>query len=145
MTVKEWLCRVKEIDKEIKELEEQKENALLYSVTTNVQYGGEKVQTSNTNSNEKKILSYIEYAKKLDESIIKLNHIKIEVQKAIDSVADDRLRILLNLRYIQNRTWEYIADKMYYSSMWVSTFLHNKSLSAIEKYLNEHNIPYKDL
>ena len=62
---------------------------------------------------------------------IKKSHIimsKIEV--AVNSVSDERFRTILSMRYLDGRTWEYIADKMNYELRWIY-ILHGRALNKI--------------
>lgn len=62
---------------------------------------------------------------------IKKSHIimsKIEV--AVNSLSDERFRMILSMRYLDGRTWEYIADKMEYNLKWIY-ILHSRALNSI--------------
>lgn len=53
-----------------------------------------------------------------------------EIEQAIESLEDDRLRLLLRYRYISGWTWERIAVEMGYAYRQV-TRLHGKALEEI--------------
>lgn len=54
------------------------------------------------------------------------------VTKTIDKVDDARLHTVLNMRYVQFKTWEQIACDMGCSYQWVCK-LHGIALQAVEK------------
>lgn len=52
------------------------------------------------------------------------------IEVAINSVSDERFRMILSMRYLDGRTWEYIADKMNYELRWIY-ILHGRALNKI--------------
>lgn len=53
-----------------------------------------------------------------------------EIESAIESVKDDRLRLLLRYRYIDGLTWEKIAARMHLDYRWVLR-LHGRALGRL--------------
>ena len=66
----------------------------------------------------------------LAEAQRKLARARISIERAISTVAEDRLQRLLRYRYIDGMTWEAIAVKMSYSYMQIYR-LHKKAKSEI--------------
>ena len=63
----------------------------------------------------------------------KLNDVislRIEIERAINSLDEPRERLLIRLRYIEGRKWEQIALDMEYDYYWVLK-LHKKALNKI--------------
>lgn len=60
----------------------------------------------------------------------KLARARISIERAINTVAEDRLQMLLRYRYIDGMTWEAIAVKMSYSYMQVCR-LHGLALEKM--------------
>lgn len=56
--------------------------------------------------------------------------LRLEIERIISGVCDERLRLLLELRYIDGLTWEKVADKMSIEYRWVLR-LHKKALNAL--------------
>ena len=56
--------------------------------------------------------------------------LRLEVNAAIQTVPDDRLRYLLERRYVDGRTWEQIALDMDLTYQWTCA-LHKKALDLI--------------
>ena len=82
-------------------------------------------------------------AQKLDELSGKLRSddiaaAKAEVEKAIAEVTDDLQRELLTLRYIQGKTWDDIAEVLYFEPDSKGIYkLRKKALSTIENQLTK--------
>ena len=136
MTVKQWLNRGYRINEEINELIKEQKQALLQATSTALCGGeGEKVQSSNGNTTERRFVNYAAYSETIDKRIDELYAVKNEILTAINTVADNTLRELLILRYIKFYTWEEIAVKMGYTFQWAHV-LHKRALQNIEKILN---------
>lgn len=65
------------------------------------------------------------------DEVTALCALKREINDAIDAVADERLRTLLELRYRARMTWEQIAQEMHYDVRWVY-HLHGLALQQIK-------------
>lgn len=53
------------------------------------------------------------------------------IEAAINSLTDERFCMILSMRYLDGRTWEYIADKMNYNLKWIY-ILHERALNKIK-------------
>ena len=62
---------------------------------------------------------------------------KNEILQTVNQVESATLRRLLIKRYIQNLTWEKIAEQLNYSYKHVVHILHPKALSAIKRVLEK--------
>lgn len=69
-------------------------------------------------------------ANDLEEQAVRMRKAMKQVQSAIQTVPDETLRLLLELRYINGYTWEQIAVKMNYSYVHVCR-LHGAALNQI--------------
>ena len=132
MTAKQWLNRGYRINEEIDELMREQKQALLQATSTALG-GGEKVQSSNENTVERRFVNYAAYSETIDKRIDELYSIKNEILAAINEVEDNTLRRLLILRYIKFYTWEEIAEKMNYSYVHVVHNLHPKALKRVNR------------
>lgn len=132
MTAKQWLNRGYRINEEIDELMREQKQALLQATSTALG-GGEKVQSSNENTVERRFVNYAAYSETIDKRIDELYAVKNEILTAINSVDDNTLRELLILRYIKFYTWEEIAEKMNYSYVHVVHNLHPKALKRVNR------------
>lgn len=66
----------------------------------------------------------------LEEQAVRMREAMKQVQSAIQTVPDETLQLLLELRYINGYTWEQIAVKMNYSYVHVCR-LHGAALNQI--------------
>ena len=64
------------------------------------------------------------------EQIKKAHIIMSKIEVAVNSLSDERFRMILSMRYLDGRTWEYIADKMNYELRWIY-ILHGRALNKI--------------
>jgi hypothetical protein len=55
-----------------------------------------------------------EYAKVLTETKACLITKKAEAENLINGITDDEIRLICKLKFIDLRSWNYIADKMHY-------------------------------
>lgn len=129
--VKLWLQRGRYLNREINALLDAKRRAFDLACA----FGGglgEKVQTSPTNSQERRLLSLAEYELEIDRQIDKLYRITEEIRQVIEKVEDSTLRVLLIERYINCKTWEQVAEEVDKEVRWVYE-LHKKALVAVKK------------
>lgn len=55
---------------------------------------------------------------------------RLEIQQALDTVQDAKLRTLLELRYIFGLRWEDVSERMHMDSRWLRR-LHHRALDAV--------------
>lgn len=137
MTTKEWLSRGKWVEKEIYALEQAQEEALALATRTTAGADGERVDGGGGNSSERAMVSYAdkaaEYAELIDNKIRELVSIKLEITRAIAHVEEDRLRLILQYRYVNLMRWERIAEEMHYSYSQLKR-LHKRALNIMDYY-----------
>lgn len=113
MTTKEWLQRGIEIEEEIADL--QAANPVVFLDEINVAV----------------------YEQNIKNRIGELYKIKNEILEAVNQVESATLRRLLIKRYIQNLTWEKVAEQLNYSYKHVVHILHPKALLAVKTILEK--------
>lgn len=87
--------------------------------------GGDRIQTS------VEIIEELEH--KADAKILELYSLKKEIDGAIDSVPNRELRSLLRYRYIQDKRWDDISQKMHYDIDGKNIYKrHRKALNLIK-------------
>ena len=130
MTVKQWLSRARQCDREISVLMKAKnrERDRLLSMTASL----DSDPVSHT-ADPHKFDKYVELVDKMNRRIDELYAIKKEVATVIDKVQDDQLREILLLRYVSVMTWEQIAVAMDMSYRHVCR-LHGDALEAVKKF-----------
>ena len=131
MTTKEWLKRGWKLDREINQLIEARDEAFTAATSTTCGTEGEKIQVSQKNTSEAKIIRYTAYTEQIDKRIDELYRIKQEILDAVSAVENATYRTLLFERYVLFKTWEQIAVDMNYSWRQIVR-LHGKALGEIK-------------
>ena len=67
----------------------------------------------------------------LYERLVDSTELRYEIEARIASVTDDRLRLILEYRYIDRMNWEPIAEKLHTEYRWIMR-LHRRALDMIE-------------
>lgn len=116
MTTEEWLQRVYKADQNVYDLEFERMRALNSLCGSAIDTGSERVQTSQTNATEDKMIAYADYAEKINQAIDEFIYIRDEVERAINKVENYTYRELLRMRYLEFKEWGYIANKLNLSS-----------------------------
>ena len=126
----EWLKRYTRLDQEInrkcEELSRWKSRATKVTSSMSLAPGGAKEGNQIPDAVEKIIALEGEINANIDELLLARG----EIEKAIKSVPDDTLRILLEHRYIDGMTWEQVAVSMHYTYQWVCV-LHGRALKQL--------------
>jgi RinA family phage transcriptional activator len=73
----------------------------------------------------------VDLENEIDADIDRLVAIRDEIKAVIESVEDDRERLLLQYRYLDGKTFEWIAAKMHYSWRQIHR-LHSQALSNLK-------------
>ena len=135
MTAKEYLSQVQRLDQMIDiKLEEASSLRSLASRVTSA-FGEERVQTSKKQSPmEDIIVKLMDLENEVNNDIDRLIALKKEVIKNINKIDNCNLRLILTMRYINNRDWEEIADNMLYDVRTIYRF-HKQGLKEIDKIL----------
>lgn len=128
---KAYLCRYGDNEREIKRLEEEmarwksraEKITTSYSLAPAHGEGGDKVQLAVDNITEVKAMLY--------DRLTDATELRRNIQVAIDSVEDMRLRNLLEYRYIDGWRWEKVAVKL--GVYWRQVLkLHGRALAQIK-------------
>ena len=131
MTIKKYLSQAYRIDQRINSKLEQvsslRELAVKATSTLSDTY-------SSGNGNKQKmegvIVKIIDLEHEIDEEIDRLVDLKQEIVSLIKQVKNPEYQTLLELRYLNFKTWEQIATEMHYSIQ--HTFrIHDKALSLL--------------
>nr|DAP22001.1 MAG TPA: RNA polymerase sigma factor [Bacteriophage sp.] len=127
---KAWLGRYRQLDQRIGQLAEEislwrsRAQKITPSYEGQPRGGGEdRLQSA--------VEMILQLEKEADREIDALVGLKGEIRRAIRTVEDSTLRLLLEYRYIHGLTWEQIADRMSYNDRWVRR-LHGKALEMLE-------------
>lgn len=128
-TAKQYLNRVRRIDKEISALLRlvQTTRESLESITQNYNTDGAQV-TNDPHKFDRLIELEALVDSKVDEQI----ELKAEILRTIMQLDDRRQRLVLMEYYIEMKTWEQVAVDLNYSYMHI-TRLHGYALKEVQK------------
>ena len=112
MTVEEWLQRVKRADDRVEELINRRLRMFNLLCGSAIDTSNEKVQTSQRNAVEDKIIAYVNCTEMINRAIDEFVDIRHKAESAINQVECYTYRELLRMRYIEYREWEYISNKL---------------------------------
>ena len=137
MTVKEWLNKGRKLDIELKQLREERKQALDLACSCTSCPNDEKVQTSTKNTSDGKFAAYTEYSAMINKKEAELLVYKSRMHNLINRLDNPTYRTLLSLRYINCKTWEQVAEDMHYSYVHIVHRLHPMALNEVNKYYLE--------
>ncbi|MCC8013657.1 MAG: DUF1492 domain-containing protein [Eubacterium sp.] len=137
MTAKEYLGQAYRIDQRIKNKTEQLNSfrELAVNVSSTISDYPSK-GTRNVHRLENTIVKIVDMENQIKADIDRLINLKIEITNAIASVNDEHCRMVLELHYLQFKSWTDIAFEMNYSPRQISR-IKDKAHKQIEKNLND--------
>ena len=133
MTVKEYLWRVRDAERDLKSLEQEYEQAkadILHLKA--IQYDGDKVTGGKIGDLSDSIAAIEGYMERLNEQWDKLIALREEAKVLIGQIADGRYREVLVRRYLQGQSWEQVAVDMGYDYYYVQK-IHRRALKIFKK------------
>ena len=129
MTVKSWLMRARNIDKEITALLDAKTQLYNRCTSTTITLG-EKVSGGGQDF-DKQLITLAAFYETIDKKIDELVSIKEEILQAISCVQDSTYRTILIERYINFKSLEEISVKLNYGYRHLCR-LHGEALTKIK-------------
>ncbi len=135
LTAKEYLNSVRNADKLIKVKKDE-----LYSLRKNIaqissQRKTEPVKNSSVRDPMIIIDKIVDLQNEINSEIANLVRMKSEVRSKINQLSDERYIIVLTEYYINQKTWEQVADRTHYDLRYVYK-IHGKALKAFTIILN---------
>lgn len=132
MTAKQYLNRVRRIDKEIEALLRlvQRTRESLETVTQNYDRDG-----AQSTKNPHKYDRLVELESLVDEKIDQQIALKAEILNTIMQLEDRRQRLVLMEYYIEMKTFEQVAVDIHYSWRQIMN-IHGHALKEVERCLN---------
>ena len=135
MNIKSYLNQARDLDKLIDSKLDQIDRLRSLAEKTTTTLTGMPHASGTSNRIEYCVGKIMELEHEVTADIDKLIDTKSEIRKMIDAVQDTRYRLLLEYRYLNNFTWERIAEEMIYDVRWVYE-LHGHALKALSKHVN---------
>ena len=133
MTAKEYLRQLLSIERliQVKTTERERLMALATKVTSAL--SDCKVETSPDNTRTQSIIRKMaELREEIEEQTSRYTSLYHKIEEEIDSMEDDRYKILLIMRYMKGASFSDIADKLGYEKRW-TLVLHKRALKDFEK------------
>lgn len=132
MTAKEYLKQVKYIERNVRKKRNmtQKLRESLYGKGVNYENTGATVQHSCDDTLGATIAKVVDYEREADEDIARLVSLRIEIEKAILSVEDEKEQEVLERKYLLFESDAKIAEEMDCSIRSVYNY-HNAGLKKI--------------
>ncbi|QSX09557.1 DUF1492 domain-containing protein [Alkalibacter rhizosphaerae] len=137
MTAKEYLSQAfwlnQLIDSKLEQL------VVLRSLATKVTSSLSEVKVQNSNDEksrlENTIIKIIELEGEINDDVDRLVDLKIEIRESINMITDINLKLLLDMRYLNGKGWDEIAETMGYDPRTVFR-IHGKALKELGKKLS---------
>ena len=127
----EYLRRAQELNLRIDAGFERIQQLRALAARRTALYGRERVQASMAADARMDVVARIVDAeRKLDAQIDRMLALKEEIAAVIARVPDERMRGLLELRYLNGLTWEAVAERMNYTTRNIYN-LHCAALRAV--------------
>ena len=133
MTAKEYLWRVRDAERELKQLEQAYTQAradILH--LKGIAYDTDKVTGGKVGDLSDAIAALEGYAQRLNAKWDELINLRETAKRLIDTLKDGRYREVLTLRYLDGQSWEQVAVTMGYTYRGV-TGLHGKALKVFSE------------
>ena len=137
MTGEDFLTRGIKLKLKIKYLNEALEYWHTRATSTSLIYNEiGRQKTNEIRSNEKYIFKIIEIEDKIKKELEKIYEIKLEIQEVISKVVDPVEQSILFKRYIEEKSWNEIANSENYTKRYIFR-KHNKAIENVDKIIKE--------
>lgn len=133
MQAKQYLKKAKRIDAFIRAKEEELEMLRLKASSVgSPNLSADKVQsTPNPTKLQDDIIAVLECEARIKKAIQDLRNLHTEITEKINEIDNDEFRLILQLRYLNLKEWEFIAVEMNFSYSH-TLFLHKQALKAFQ-------------
>ncbi len=135
MTVREYFEQIKELERQIKTKHDQimhlKEIAIRATSVI------EACRTSGTYKRSKManaVEEMVDIERTIEKDIDRLNRLYKQISGVIVKIDNESYRELLTLRYLCNKKWEDIAERMHFDTRSVYR-IHSKALAEAQRYI----------
>lgn len=134
MKAKEYLSQALWLDQRINSKLEQLETLRALATKVTAKLAEEKVSGgNNTKSNiENTIAKIVDLEKEINEDIDRLVDIKAEIMDTISRVDDPIGQIILEMRYVNGKSWDEISSSLNYKDSSIFR-IHSRALKEVTK------------
>ncbi len=137
MKAKGYLSQAKWLDKMIDIKIEQQERLRAMAEKTTIAISGEKVSGGiGGNPMESAIVKLVDLSHEINDDIDKLIDLRAEIKETINKVGDFRYKLVLEMRYINNKDWDEVSETLKYDTRYTMK-LHGRALKVIDEILQE--------
>ncbi|MTI71067.1 MAG: DUF1492 domain-containing protein [Firmicutes bacterium] len=141
MNAKEYLTQAFKLDERINCKIEQASSLRDLACKVTASINDDRISgTKQKSPMENAIVKLVDLEREIDKDIDELIDLKREIINIINLVKNQNYRLILELRYINGKTWDDIATKMQYDLRWIYR-LHGRALREIDKNIKK---PLKD-
>jgi len=127
---KEYLGRYKRLNEQVNQLLLEKQEILALGTKVTPTYSDMPHKSNIGDKTSTTIEKLEEHEQKINQKIDEFIAVKSDIERAIHTLQDETLRLLLRYRYINGLTWENIAVRMHYSWRQIIR-LHGVALDVI--------------
>ena len=133
MGAKEYLSQALWLDQMIDSKLEQLETLKSLSMKVTASFAEEKISGGNPEKSkmESTIVKVIDLENEINADFVRLIDLKKEIQDTINKMEDINYQLLLEMRYINGKNWEEIAQELKYNNRTVFK-VHGKALKQFE-------------
>lgn len=137
MKAKEYLSQAIWLDRIINNKIEQQESIRALAERVTVDFSKERVNggSATTSPMEDSTVKLIDLSNEINYEIDRFIDLKAELQETINKVQDYRYRAILEMRYINNMSWDDLAKSMLLDKRWVMR-LHGRALNKVDEIIN---------
>jgi DNA-directed RNA polymerase specialized sigma subunit len=134
MNAKEYLSQALWLDQMILSKLEQLETLKSLSMKVTSSFAEEKVSGGNVEKSkmESTIVKVIDLEGEINADFVRLIELKKEIQDTINRMEDINYQLLLEMRYLNGKNWEEIAQELKYNNRTVFK-VHGKALKQFER------------
>ncbi len=144
MTAREYLERLRTIDRDINAMLEHKQEMLERATSIRSMPDGVCVQTATSSRVESAAVALADYGNCINEAVDILVDSKREAQRMIGQIQDSRFKSILTYRYLYNWGWEKIMGQMHFESSHMFR-LHGYALLEFENVFARITVDYSKL
>jgi DNA-directed RNA polymerase specialized sigma subunit len=134
MNAKEYLSQALWLDQMILSKLEQLETLKSLSMKVTSSFAEEKISGGNVEKSkmESTIVKVIDLEGEINADFVRLIELKKEIQDTINRMEDINYQLLLEMRYLNGKNWEEIAQELKYNNRTVFK-VHGKALKQFER------------
>jgi DNA-directed RNA polymerase specialized sigma subunit len=134
MNAKEYLSQALWLDQMILSKLDQLETLKSLSMKVTSSFAEEKISGGNVEKSkmESTIVKVIDLEGEINADFVRLIELKKEIQDTINRMEDINYQLLLEMRYLNGKNWEEIAQELKYNNRTVFK-VHGKALKQFER------------